>query len=210
MRDCAPPLKAPLVALCAMQWIDFRLPPSGFACPLDLWSACHDRGRRVAFLLHRLFRHLVEHGPSDATRVTAAEVQRYLTEAAPRHHADEDLDLFPRLQRRLDGRGADIADAESAAEALQRLAQEHERIESLWAPLRGALEQVRERPATAAQCALADDFIDRFLPHHALEEEVILPVARRALNGEDLAAIGAAMAARRGTTWAALAAGQRN
>ena len=193
-----------------MQFLDFRLPREGFACPLDLWSACHDRGRRVAFLLHRLFRHLGEHGPSDATRVTAAEVRRYLTEAAPRHHADEDLDLFPRLQRRLDRRGPDFADAQAASEALQRLAPEHERIESLWAPLCAALEQVRERSATAEQCALADDFVDRFVPHHALEEQIILPVARRLLDREDLAAIGVSMAARRGTTWEALAAGRQH
>ncbi|MDZ7652759.1 MAG: hemerythrin domain-containing protein [Burkholderiaceae bacterium] len=187
-----------------MEFIDFRLPLDGFAQPLLLWGACHQRGQRVALLLQRLFAHLNQHGPSDATRVTAAEVRRYLGEAAPRHHADEDLDLFPRLRRQIDARGEHIPDAGRAVEALGVLERDHLQLEDQWGRMQAALAHAETAMPTAEHCAVADDFVDRFITHHEIEDQIVAPVAQRALTADDLAAIGASMAARRGTTWAAL------
>jgi hemerythrin-like domain-containing protein len=188
-----------------MEFIDFRRPLDGFTQPLMLWDACHQRGQRVALLLKRLFEHLKQHGPSDATRVTAAEVRRYLAEAAPRHHADEDLDLFPRLRRQIDARGEHIPDAGRAVEALDVLERDHLRLEDQWQRLQAALVHAESAVPTPEHCAVADDFADGFITHHAIEDQIITPVAQHALTADDLAAIGASMAARRGTTWAALA-----
>jgi hemerythrin-like domain-containing protein len=187
-----------------MEFIDFRLPMEGFAQPLLLWSACHQRGQRVALLLQRLFEHLELHGPSDATRVTAAEVRRYLVEAAPRHHADEDVDLFPRLRRQIDARGKCIPEAGRAMEALDVLESDHPRLEDQWQRVQAALVHTEAAVPTLEHCAIADEFADGFIAHHAIEDQIIMPVAERTLTTDDLAAIGAAMAARRGTTWAAL------
>jgi len=187
-----------------VEFIDFRMPDAGFAQPLLLWMACHDRGQRVALLLQRLFDHLSVHGPSDATRVTGAEVRRYLTEATPRHHADEDLDLFPRLKRQIDRRGKTIAGADRAVRALDRLHQEHRRFDDLTESLQAALVHSDQAVPTDRHHADAGEFVDRFIAHHAVESEILLPVARDALEPADLAAIGDSMAARRGTTWAAL------
>lgn len=187
-----------------MEFIDFRLPMEGFAQPLLLWGACHQRGQRVALLLQRLFEHLELHGPSDATRVTAAEVRRYLVEAAPRHHADEDVDLFPRLRRQIDARGKCIPEAGRAVEALDVLERDHVRLEDQWQRVQAALVHAETAVPTLEHCAIADEFAGGFITHHEIEDQLITPVAERALTGEDLAAIGAAMAARRGTTWAAL------
>jgi len=187
-----------------MQWIDFRLPREGFSCPLALWTASHDRARRVVYLMQRLFAHMCTHGPSESTRVTSAEVRRYLAEAAPRHHADEDLDLFPRLQRRIECRGGDSAGADQALQAMRRLADVHGEIEALWTPLRAALEHTERQAPTAEHLASVNRYVERFVHHHGIEDQIILPVARGALEPADLAAIGESMAARRGTTWAAL------
>ena len=43
--------------------------------------------------------------------------------------------------------------------------------------------------------------------HHEAEHQLLLPAAQRLLQPDDLKALGEGMAARRGTTWAAL--GQR-
>lgn len=188
----------------AMEFIDFRLPMDGFAEPLMLWSACHQRGQRVALLLHRLFGHLKLHGPSDATRVTAVEVRRYLVEAAPRHHADEDLDLFPRLRRQIDAHGKRIPEAGRAMEALDVLERDHLRLEDQWQRVQAALVHAEAAVPTLEHCAIVDEFADGFITHHEIEDQVVSPVAQRALTADDLAAIGASMAARRGTTWAAL------
>jgi hemerythrin-like domain-containing protein len=187
-----------------MEFIDFRLPLEGFAQPLLLWGACHQRGQRVALLLQRLFEHLKQHGPSDATRVTAAEVRRYLIEAAPRHHADEDVDLFPRLRRRIDARGKRIPEAGRAVEALDVLESDHPRLEEQWQRVLAALVRSEAAVPAPEHCAIANDFADGLIAHHAIEDQIIKPVAQHALTANDLAAIGASMAARRGTTWAAL------
>jgi hemerythrin-like domain-containing protein len=188
-----------------MDYVDFRLPVEGFAQPLMLWAACHQRGQRVALLLQRLFEHLKLHGPSDATRVTAAQVRRYLVEAAPRHHADEDLDLFPRLRRQIDARGKRIPEADRAVGALEVLERHHLRLEDQWQRVQAALVHAESASPTPEHCAIADEFADAFITHHEIEDQIVTPVAQRALTAEDLAEIGASMAARRGTTWAALA-----
>ncbi len=190
-----------------MEFIDFRVPAQGFSQPLMLWTASHDRAQRVALLLQRLFEHLRQHGPSQATRVTAGEVRRFMDEAAPRHHQDEDLDLFPRLRRRLEaanGSAFDPAQAHETALTLDRLEHDHPVLDDLWAQVRAALVHADSAAPTDAHCACAEQFVGTFLAHHGVEDQIITPIAERALRPDDLAAIGDAMAARRGTTWSAL------
>jgi hemerythrin-like domain-containing protein len=187
-----------------MECIDFRLPAEGFAQPLALWMACHQRGQRVALLLQRLFAHLAQHGPSDATRVTSAEVTRYLTEAAPRHHADEDVDLFPRLRRRLEAHAGPLPEADQTVHALDRLARDHSLLEDLWDRVRAALRHADQSTPTTEHVACAEEFVGRFIQHHYAEDLTVGHAASLLLQPSDLAEIGAAMAARRGTTWAAL------
>ena len=189
-----------------MEFIDFRVPAEGFSQPLLLWAACHQRGQRVALLLERLFAHLRKHGPDDATRVTSAEVQRYLNEAAPRHHADEDHEIFPRLRRRIDAGDVDIPDAEQTVRALDHLERDHPALDDLWVQVRAALAHAESAAPTAAHYACADAFVGSFINHHAVEDQLITPAATIVLKPSDLAEIGAAMARRRGTTWAALSA----
>jgi hemerythrin-like domain-containing protein len=191
-----------------MDFIDFRLPAEGFAQPLMLWLACHQRGQRVALLLQRLLAHLREHGPSEATRVTAAEVGRYLEQAAPRHHDDEEIDLFPRLRRRLDvlQPGLTHFQVSSTVRALDRLQRDHGELDALTAEVQSILRHADRVAPDDAQQATVARFIDGYLIHHGTEDELIAPVAQLALQPQDLADIGEAMAARRGTRWSALAA----
>ena len=52
--------------------------------------------QRFAALLGRLAEHLGTHGANEDAQVTATSIRRYFNEAAPRHHEDEEVDLFPR------------------------------------------------------------------------------------------------------------------
>jgi hemerythrin-like domain-containing protein len=182
---------------------DFRMPAGGFADPLELWSAAHQRAQRVGLLVRRLFDHVRDQPPSAASRTTAAEIRRYMREAGPRHHADEHDDLFPRLRKRLAelprGRGR---------KTLSLMAQlEHDEPEllRLWRQVDAALVCMDTQPPTEAHQAAAAEFVDRFLHHHHAEDQLLSGVAREVLSATDLAEIGAAMAARRGTTWARIA-----
>lgn len=182
---------------------DFRMPAGGFADPLELWSAAHQRAQRVGLLIRRLFDHAREQPPSDATRTTAAEIRRYMREAGPRHHADEHDNLFPRLRERLAalprGRGR------KTLALMTQLEHDEPELLRLWRQVDAALGCMDTQPPTEAQQAAAAEFVDRFLHHHHAEDQLLSGVAREVLTTTDLAEIGAAMAARRGTTWAQMA-----
>jgi hypothetical protein len=157
--------------------------------------------------VERQFSHLRRHGPSDATRVTSAEVQRYLNEAAPRHHDDEDIDFSPRLRRRLDASGIEVTEFEQTVQALGRLEHDQPVLGDLWEQVRAALVHAEDAKPTAAHRSCAEAFVGSFIAHHAVEDQLIARAAAIALEPRDLAEIGAAMAARRGTAWAALSRG---
>jgi hypothetical protein len=185
-----------------MDIIDFRLTAAGFNSPLLLWLACHERGLRVAQLLHRLLEHWTTQGPSDAVNVTALDVRRYFEEAGPRHQQDEDLDIFPRLLKRLDISGT--GDGERLSTVLQRLDKEHREMDTLWPAARAAIDHCTRQPIRPEHPNLLQRFVDAFIGHHDAENRLILPMAQLALQPIDLAEIGESMAARRGLTWAAL------
>jgi len=183
----------------AMDLPDFRMPAGGFADPLELWSAAHQRAQRVGLLIRRLFDHARNQPPSAASRTTAAEIRRYMREAGPRHHADEHDDLFPRLRERLAalprGRGR------KTLALMAQLEHDEPDLLRLWRQVDAVLMAMDTQAPTDDQQATAAEFVDRFLHHHHAEDELLTGIARQLLTAADLAAIGSAMAARRGTTW---------
>jgi hemerythrin-like domain-containing protein len=181
--------------------IDFRTPAAGFDQPLALWEACHERVQRMVGLLERLLEHLRVHGADESARVTATSIRRYFDEAAPRHHEDEEIDLFPRLQAKVSG-----APAERIHQAIATLRADHEELHGIWTQLRLALQAVeRGEPATFDEAAVAI-FVTRYRTHIELEESVLAPALARVLGKRELAKIGRAMAARRGVKWEEISA----
>ncbi|MGH7137725.1 MAG: hemerythrin domain-containing protein, partial [Pirellulales bacterium] len=94
---------------------------SSFAQPLGLLSDCH---RRIESFLSDMKRVAVERrgeALSHSDRASLSGAVRYFTIAAPRHTADEEESLFPRL------RAADNQQAREAIDELNRLEADHER-----------------------------------------------------------------------------------
>lgn len=160
-------------------------PGSSYAQPLALLAACHERVTRSLDLLERLIQHLQGRpgGPDDAARDAAADVRRYFTLAAPLHHQDEELHLFPRLE------------VAGQAALAQRLRAEHRELEALWAPLDAALGRLDDIEALRRH---ALPFIALMRRHVALEDGELFPAALPLLDPQSQAAIGTEMAARRG------------
>jgi hemerythrin-like domain-containing protein len=168
--------------------LHFDPPAAGFDDPLALWLACHQRVQRFSRLLPRLSRHLATRGADDEAQQAANAVRRYFNEAAPRHHDDEELDLFPRL-----------ADADGPIQAaVERLEGEHRGIGTLWRSLDRALADVGQGAAVELPDDLVAAFGAAYDAHIALEEGVLLPAMRSRFTTADWRAIGAAMAERRG------------
>ena len=106
-----------------------------------------------------------------------------------RHHLKESQLLFPALRAR----------TAEAVEVLDRLDQEHARGERAIRDLEHALLgfEMLGAPRREAFERAAQQYVDFYLQHMAVEEKQILPLAERALTAQDWAALDAAFAANR-------------
>ncbi|TVQ62288.1 MAG: hemerythrin domain-containing protein [Phycisphaerales bacterium] len=171
-------------------------PDRGFDDPLGLMSDCH---RRIESFLAALQR--VAETPDgrldDERRRALSAALAYFRDAAPKHTADEEESLIPRLRALGDERVRPLL---AAAEHLERdhalaeaLHARVERIGEVWLR-KGSLPEealVAVRRDLAALHGL-------YTAHIALEDDRLFPGARAALSEADLAAIGREMAQRRG------------
>ena len=164
------------------------LPPTLMTAPLDWLAAEHQRHRQFCLLLS---------GFASARAFDAEQARKLLAFMAKEfafHVAEEEEDLFPLLQRR-------ALREDNIEAALSRLVAEHRaeaaQAEKIQVFLKNALES-RTAPALdpAAVVALSE-FASSKLRHLALENAVILPIARLRLSGRDLAVLGRQIATRR-------------
>ena len=175
--------------------IGFRSPGAGFEEPVEMWLACHQRVRRFAALLERLRRHVQQSGADEEAQQAAASIRRYFNEAAPRHHEDEEVDLFPLLHERY------AEPDRHVLEVLERIEREHLTMADRW---RG-IDVVLARISAGEQAELDEHevraFANAYDRHIDDEEQVLLPALQRLLSTADWTAIGHSMAQRRGVDW---------
>ncbi len=170
-------------------------PAPSFEQPFEMLVACHERVVRTLALLARLQDHLRQHGgkPDAAqARQAALDVMRYFDQAAPQHHRDEELHVFPCL----------IAHGDPAKLALvTRLQQDHLQMESRWVRARAVLAAVAQGQLSVLERddeAALDAFASLYAGHIEAEEGTAYPAARHLLGTSALAAMSAEMMQRRG------------
>lgn len=185
-----------------MALIDFRTPAAGFDQPLELWLACHDRVRRMTGLLERLRQHMANMGADDAARVTATTIRRYFDEAAPRHHEDEEVDLFPLLRRLLPAKAPQRM--KEVEQALARLEADHASLGKVWQKVRPVLEAIERGESAQLDADTVRTFADGYRGHCEVEDTIVAEALRLCLGDADLDALGQSMAERRGVDWAHL------
>lgn len=169
-----------------------RAPGPGFDEPFEMLQACHERVGRMLALLQKLRAHMRTHGADDQVRQAARDVMRYFDVAAPQHHRDEELHVFPAL--------LGLHDAELAA-LVARLQQDHTQMEARWKAARSLLEEVAQGERTAfneADNAVFDAFTKLYDGHIEAEESAAFPRAAAAMEPGRLEAMSRDMAQRRG------------
>ena len=170
----------------------FSAPAVGFEQPFAMLEACHERVLRTLALLDRLRAHVHQHGADADARQAARDVLRYFDIAAPLHHQDEELHVFPLL----------LAQAGPEVQALvQRLQQDHLAMTADWAAARVPLRALADAAAAAftpEDDAALDRFAQRYAGHITAEEGTAYPAAVALLAPATLVAMGQEMAARRG------------
>ena len=171
----------------------------GFDQPLGLLSDCH---RRIEHFLEVLLMiaEQAKGGPlSAAHRAQLEGALRYFATAAPRHTADEEESLFPRL------RASSDAAARAALTLIGGLEQDH----AVAAEHHAAVDVLGRRWLADNSLAAAD--VDQlrtrlhalqtmYAQHIAVEDRELFPAAGRVLSAHELGDIGREMAARRNVT----------
>ena len=166
-----------------------------FTDPTGLLSDCH---RRVEMFLGTLqaVAEVIDHSPAEETSRALESALRYFTQAAPKHTADEEESLFPRLRRIHD------PEIESAFSKLEQLEQDHR-----WAaPLHANVERLGTRYLSTGSLSSSEveefrkDVVNlaaMYQQHIRVEESVVFPLAARMLSDVEKMAMAGEMARRR-------------
>ncbi|WP_146600708.1 hemerythrin domain-containing protein [Novipirellula aureliae] len=172
-------------------------PLAGFDRPIDMLIDCH---RRIEHFLDVIVRVVERYAgqPLDAEgRRALAAAQQYFATSAPKHTADKEQSLFPRLQ----SVGAITVETN---EMLEQLRQVHHISDELHGRIDTLLQQW-----LATEESLPDDLLamlrtdlaalkDHYAAHISVEEEQIFPSAAKALSASQLREMGTEMRSRRG------------
>jgi hemerythrin-like domain-containing protein len=166
-----------------------------FTDPTGLLSDCHRRVEMFLGTLQAVAR-VIDLAPAEETRRALESALRYFTQAAPKHTADEEESLFPRLRRIPD------PEIESAFSKLEQLEQDHR-----WAaPLHANVERLGTQYLSTG--SLSNSEVEEFRKdvahlaamyqqHIRVEESVVFPLAARILTNADKMAMAEEMAGRR-------------
>lgn len=173
-----------------------RTPDHGFDEPLGLLSDCHRRIERFLDVMLRIARdHAGGALPPDAAEAVR-KACRYFAHAAPKHTADEEESLFPRMR-------AAAAAKRQPCEAVERLEDDHERATPLHERVNALFDEwlsVGSLPPERASelGTLLETLRELYRAHIHTEDSTIFPLAGKLLSAQELAAVGSEMRARRG------------
>ena len=166
-----------------------------FTDPTGLLSDCH---RRIAMFIDTLqaVADVIDRAATEDVRLALQSALRYFSQAAPKHTADEEESLFPRL------REIPNPEVATAFSRLQELEEEHR-----WAnPLHRQVEQLGEKYLTEGSLSSQEvakfriairDLRSMYVRHIGIEDGIVFPLAARLLSERDKSAIAKEMADRR-------------
>ncbi len=166
-----------------------------FTDPTGLLSDCH---RRVEMFLGSLevVAQTIDNPATGETSRALESALRYFGQSAPKHTADEEESLFPRLRQ------IQHPEVRSAFARLEQLEEEHR-----WAaPLHAEVKRLGAQylstgnlssPEVEAFRKAVASLASMYKQHIRFEDELVFPLAARMLSDADKAAIADEMAGRR-------------
>jgi hemerythrin-like domain-containing protein len=172
-------------------------PEHGFDQPLELLSDCHRRIERFLAVLSQIAATAGGRSLGKDERRSLTTALKYFREAAPRHTADEEESLFPRM--RTCG-GEEAAAALARVDALEadhgRAGRLHVAVDEIFSDwlARGEIEHGKEEGLRQDLAELAALYSE----HIRIEDQLVFPFAGRILDSATRLEIGREMAKRRG------------
>ena len=172
-------------------------PESDFSDPIGMMGDCHKRIVRFLGVLVQLAMRPAAGPLSAEERNLLATSLRYFRDAAPKHTADEEESLFPRLRclasGEIDAVLSRLDSLEQDHECADRVHAEIDRLGHVWL----AHGQLQQRDAERLRELTGE--LDTLYRHHiGVEDREVFPLAANVLSPADRKAVGAEMAARRG------------
>jgi hemerythrin-like domain-containing protein len=171
-------------------------PPADFNQPVEIMKDCH---RRIEHFLDVLRKVVDRFGdgdlPEEGRRALLASLN-YFAQSAPRHTADEEASLFPRL------RDIDSVEVRGVLSEIERLESDHRTCEEAHAAVDRLVRQwlssgrIDEAPRANLRSTLAK-LDEIYAAHIRLEEQRVFEVASRALPAGAIRRIGEEMKRRR-------------
>jgi len=161
-------------------------PDSGFDDPLGMLHDCHRRIEKFLRVLGLVVERAAGRSLTDEESDAVKAALHYFRTGGPRHTADEEKSLFPRLRS---------STAAGAMAELDRLEADHHRAQELHHTLdalfaawiaKGRLAPNEQQRLAAANRELAE----LYAAHIDVEEKVVFPRAARALDADAIAAMG--------------------
>jgi hemerythrin-like domain-containing protein len=156
--------------------------------PLDYMFADHFRGRCICLMLQRFAQNRC------AARREADTVIAFLTRDLPLHYADEEVDLFPLLRKR-------ALPEDDLGIPLARLSADHKSLQAQAERIVDTLAAYPGKDSVPISKSEAEAFLAYAVGekmHLAIENGIVLVIARIRLTRSDLANLSRAMKIRRG------------
>jgi hemerythrin-like domain-containing protein len=169
-------------------------PDKDFTDPIGVLEDCHRRIEKFLDVLLALAGQTQSSPFRNEQRDAIESALRYFREAAPKHVADEEDSLFPRM------RAARHSEALSDLDELHSdhltVAENHSAVEELFR--RWLTDGLLSSPDHEHLISLLQSLRETYARHIKQEETQLFPHAARLLTPNDLKAVGLEMAKRRG------------
>jgi hemerythrin-like domain-containing protein len=172
---------------------DLFVTPVGYDDPLEILFGCHRRIERQLETLKRLRIHVEAHGVDAEASAAAQAILAYFTQAANRHHEDEESDLLPLLDARI----TDPAEHARFRSLADKLVVVHRELDESWARLRKPLQALADGRMRALHEGEVRAFVDAHAAHILTEEGALPELCQRWLDDHDRKGLAHSMAARR-------------
>jgi hemerythrin-like domain-containing protein len=169
-----------------------------FNDPTGLLSDCH---RRIEMFLGTFVSvaEVIDQPPSDETAHALDAALRYFAQAAPKHTADEEESLFPRLRENPN------SEIKSVLSSLDELEKDHAVVSKLHAEVERLATEYLKRgklspgDKTAFRQAVKE-LQTKYSEHIGIEDSAVFPLAERLLTASEKSDIAREMAERRNIT----------
>lgn len=152
-----------------------------FRDPFDLFMGAHDEIREALDVLQRLSTRTPGEPASAQDRAAAQDLVGFLEQGILPHHREEERELWPLVAR------ADATADEHAAFVglARRLQAEHEELEARWSAVGRSLRELAAGRTAGIDAAALAELAQRYREHAALEEDVLVPLARHLLAPDE-------------------------